>query len=324
MRFRSFRNSDPPALVKLWNQAVPGFGCVRPLRVHELDMHAFGTVNFDAAGLIVAEEDDRIMGFVHAGFGPDLPIELTRPFELGRDMGTIAMLVVDPGADSPALVSGLIDAAHSYLRAGGARVLYGGGTFPLNPFYWGLYGGSEGVGVLSSDRRFHSALLERHFEPVATTTLLEADLGVPEPRDLRTPLIRRQSVVEFIDDAMPSHWWQNLALGDFQLMSARLLLKNDKTCVAQAQVWDMSWFGREDGRTRIGLINVDVPVAHRRKGYGRFLITEIFRRARDNMVNTVAVATSDANQPALALYASLGFQPVDQSTLYRLPPYKES
>ena len=82
----------------------------------------------------------------------------------------------------------------------------------------------------------------------------------------------------------------------------------------------MSWFGREDGRTRIGLINVEVPPDHRRKGYARFLMSEIFRRTRESLISSVAVATSSANEPALALYASLGFQPVDQSTLYRLPP----
>ena len=82
----------------------------------------------------------------------------------------------------------------------------------------------------------------------------------------------------------------------------------------------MSWFGREDGLTRIGLINVEVAPEHRRKGYGRFLVSEIFRRARESLVGSVAVATSTANEPALALYASLGFQPVEQSTLYRLRP----
>ena len=41
--------------------------------------------------------------------------------------------------------------------------------------------------------------------------------------------------------------------------------------------------------------------------------------ARDNLVALAAVGASTANQPALALYASLGFQPVDQATLYRLP-----
>ena len=153
-----------------------------------------------------------------------------------------------PKLDDPELVSGLIDAAESYLRARGAKVLYAGGLFPLNPFYWGLYGGSEGSGVLSGHQRFHTVLLEQGYEPVSTTVLLEADLSVHEPRDPRTALIRRQTQIEFLDDALPTDWWQNLALGDFQLMSARLLLKADGTQVAQAQAWDMGWFGREDGR----------------------------------------------------------------------------
>ena len=149
--------------------------------------------------------------------------------------------------------------------------------------------------------------------------LLEADLSVPEPRDPRGVLIRRQTQVEFQDDALPAHWWQCLALGDFQLMNARLVSRSDGSLLGHAQAWDMSWFGRGDSHSRIGLISLDVPAAHRRKGYGRFLVSEIFRRARDNHVDLVAVQTAATNAPALALYASLGFQRVEEATCFRLP-----
>ena len=102
-------------------------------------------------------------------------------------------------------------------------------------------------------------------------------------------------------------------------MKARLLLKADGTEVAQALAWDMSWFGRRDCRTRIGLVDVYVAQEQRRKGYARFLIGDILRRARENMVSRVAVQTSSTNEPALALYASLGFEQVEQAILYRLP-----
>ena len=319
-RVRPFRNTDPPALASLWNRAIPPTCSVRPLRVHELDAYAFGSVNFESAGLMVAERDQRIVAFAHSGFGPDLPVNSAPPFELCREMGTISMLVVEPGLDDPALVSELLAFAEQYLRSRGAKVLYAGGLYPLNPFYWGLYGGSEGAGVLSGHEHFHRALLDRGYEPVSTTVLLEADMNVVEPRDPKAPVIRRQTQVEFLDDSLPADWWQNVALGEFQLLSARLLLKSDGTEVARAQAWDMSWFGRTDGYARVGLINVEVPPAHRRKGYARFLMSDIFRRARENLVSSVAVATSSANEPALALYASLGFQPVQHATLYRLPP----
>ena len=319
IRFRPFRNTDPPALVRLWNQAVPESAAVRPLRVHELDTHALGAVNFDAAGLIVAEQDGRIVGFVHAGFGPELPVETTAPFRLCREMGTLAMLLIEPGLEEPGLAAELIKAGENYLREHGAKVVYAGGQFPLNPFYWGVYGGSEGSGVLSEHDTFHRVLIECGYQPAATTVLLEADLTAAEPRDPRAVIIRRQTQVEFLDDALPVHWWQNVALGDFQLMKARLLLKPGGAEVAQALAWDMSWFGRRDGRTRIGLIDLRVAPEHRRKGYARFLVSDIFRRARDNMVTRVAVQTSSANEPALALYASLGFEQVEQAILYRLP-----
>jgi ribosomal protein S18 acetylase RimI-like enzyme len=318
-RFRPFRNTDPPALAELWNRAIPDKGVARPLRPHELDLHALGRVNFDAAGLIVAERDGRIVAFVHAGFGPDAPIDPARPLDLNHEMGTLAMLVVDPGLDDRELVLGLISEAERYLKERGAKVIYAGGIFPINPFYWGIYGGSEGSGVLSAHSAFQGVLAARGYKPALATVLLEADLSLPEPRDPRNVLIRRQAQVDFEDDALPEDWWQCLALGDFQLMSARLVARSDGSLLGHAQAWDMSWFGRGDSRSRIGLITLEVPAAHRRKGYARFLVSEILRRARQNHVDLVAVGTAATNTAALALYNSLGFQPIEEATCFRLP-----
>jgi ribosomal protein S18 acetylase RimI-like enzyme len=321
-RIRAFRNSDPPALARLWNLAVPNTLDARPLRVHELDTHAWGTVNFEHSGLLVAERDGRIIGFVHAGFGPALPVNSARPLENSHDMGTVAMLVTEQGLDDPVVASDLIRAAEDYLQARGAKVFYAGGLFPLNPFYWGISGGSEGAGVLSRHEPFRSALVELGYEPVSATILLEADLSIVDPRDPRAALIRRQTQLDFEEDASSQNWWQNLALGDFPLMRARLVSRSSGEPIACAETWDMAWFGRSDGRSRMGLLNVEVGVEHRRKGYARHLITEILRRARANLVALVEVQASATNQPALSLYASLGFQPIDEATLFRLPAYR--
>ncbi len=250
--------------------------------MHELSTHAWGSVTFDAAGLIVAERADRIVGFAHAGFGPGLPVDPGRPLCLDRELGTIAMLLVEPEADDPELVGGLLDAAEDYLRGCGAKVLYAGSLFPINPFYWGIYGGSEGSGILSGHLSFERGVMNRGYVPVSSTVLLEADLNTPELRDPRSGLIRRQTHLKFVEDAPPAHWWQGLALGEFPVAEASLLARTDGTELARASTWDMRWFDHEDGRARIGLINLEVAPEHRRKGYGRFLVSEIFRRRRES------------------------------------------
>ena len=319
IRYRPFRNFDPLALVGLWNQLVPGTGAARPLRVHELDDQAFGTVSFDRNGLIVAERDGRILGYVHAGFGPDYPVESTAPFSVDYSLGTIAMLILDPDGEDPDLASGLILRAERYLRTRGAKVLYAGGQFPLNPFYWGLYAGSEGSGILAGHSAFSLALAAMGYQPFSTTVFLQYDLARPESRDARAVLIRRQTHLEIEEDALPVHWWENQSLSEFHLTRFRLLARTGGIELARATTWDMSLFGRDADRPRAGLIGVEVSPSHRRKGYGRHLVSEILRWAREHDNDVVEVQTPATNEPALALYQTVGFMPVDLSTVYRLP-----
>ena len=173
-RFRPFRNSDPPALAELWNLAVPRTATAHPLRVHELDSQAWGTAIFEAAGLIVAEREGRIVGFVHAGFGPDVPVSSDPPLRLSHEVGTVAMLFVEPGPDDQKSPWACSPRPRITSGPAGPRCCMRGGLFPLNPFYWGVYGGSEGTGILSGHQAFHRAVVARGYVPASMTVLLEA------------------------------------------------------------------------------------------------------------------------------------------------------
>ena len=314
---RPFRNPDIPAITKLWNRAAPVPGSARPLSAHEFESHVVGRLGFDAAGLIVAVSEGNLVGFVHAGFGPDS--ENSPPMAFTHDMGTIAMLVTLPGQDEEAIATALLQAAKSYLRDRGAKVIYAGVHNPLNPFYWGIYGGSEWAGIVDSHVGFHRAVGREGFIPSSSMVMLEADLTQAEARDPKAVLIRRHTRVETTPDVLPATWWESLAIGEFRPTLFRLLLKNGDYEIARATIWDMSWFGRLDGRSRVGLIDVEVESTSRRKGYGRFLVGEILKHARSEATEVVAVQTRETNVAAIALYESAGFQVVGTSTFYRLP-----
>lgn len=317
IRFRSFRNGDPPALADLWNRGVPERGTVRPLSSHEFDEKVISRIHFDAEGLILAEDEGRLVGFVHAGFGPISPSGPSQEFH--RELGTIAMLVVEPDVDDPGLELELIAQAERYLRSRGSLVLYSGGQCELSSYYWGVYGGSECSGVLECHHAFDRASRNAGYEPVASTLLLEADLSAPEFRDLKSTLIRRQTRLEIVEDANPANWWEALAIGSTQITRFRVLSKVDEKELARASTWDMSAFGRLDGKARTGLIDVEVAPDERRKGYGRYLIGEILRHCRSQWGEVVSLQTRSTNLPAMSLYQSLGFDEVDRSTLYRRP-----
>jgi ribosomal protein S18 acetylase RimI-like enzyme len=316
--FRPFRNDDPPALVDLWNRGLPDHGVVRPLSVHEFDTLVVGKLGFEHAGLIVAERDRQVLGFVHAGFGPEGPLGPSN--RLDFSLGAVAMMVLEPGLDDVELEIGLFVAAERYLRQRGATVLYAGGQSPVNPFYWGIYGGSEFSGVLGAHASFRRAAERAGYQASATTVLLEADLSRSEPRDARAPVLRRQVRLDVLEDALPAGWWQALAIGLFRPTQLALVDRCDERVIARATTWDIaSGFGVGDGRPRIGLIDVEVDPDSRRKGFGRLLVSEVFRYAREQFAEVVAVQTAETNVAALGLYRSLGFEPVDTAVLYRLP-----
>lgn len=318
IHYRPFRNADPPALVKLWNAAVPESSSARPLGVHELDEHAFNPPIFDPEGLIIAERDGGPVGFVHAGFGPD-GSSPDHPLRLDHEMGVVAMLAVPSGEDDAETARGLVVEAERYLRRKGAKVLYGGGVIPMNPFYWGLYGGSEAAGVPSSHFLFNSALSGLGYEPVSTAVHLHFDLHRPDPRDPRSGVLRRQFETVIEEDPVGASWWEILALSNFHPVRVGLRSRADGVEVARAFAWDMTWFGRTDARPRLGVFGVEVDPAHRRKGYGRFLFGEIIRHAREAGVRTMEVQALADNEPAMILYQVLDFEPVEQSTVFRLP-----
>ena len=317
--FRTARNDDVPALAGLWNRGTPEAGVARPLKPRELGDAAFAHQYFDLKRLILAVEEGRPVGFAHSGFGPIDPAGPShRP---DPALGTVAMVVVDPQADADRIGPALVEHAAGSLRERGAEVLYAGGQYPVNPFYWGIYGGSEFSGILQGHEAFRRAVVRQGFREVSRSVLMELDLvGVSDPAfDPRSLLLRRRFRVRIEPDCLFDRWWDALALGATFATAFRLEAGHGQV-VARATTWDMAGFERLDGRLKVGLVDVDVDLQHRRQGLGRYLIREVIRHHVSRGIHALCVQTRAENEPARELYRGLGFREVDEAVLYRLEP----
>ncbi len=75
--------------------------------------------------------------------------------------------------------------------------------------------------------------------------------------------------------------------------------------------------GRHWGVQAVGIADLEVPAEQQRQGLARFLLGEAFRHLHSaGFVGLAEVHVPVENEPALAVFRSLGFEQVDQAVNY--------
>jgi len=310
---RGFDNSDSPRLVALWNQAWDQRGLVQPISGSVLETEVLAKPYFDPRGLILAEMAGETVGMVHAGFGP-----LEGRCELDYSLGVVALIMVQQRPYRIAIEDRLLAEAEAYLRGSGAQVVYGGQMRPLNPFYFGLYGGSELGGIVANDDVMHGVLRRAGWGPCSQSVGLRREIHhFRPPVDRRTLQHRRQFHVTMETNPLVTDWWQACMLANAEYLRFRVTPRAGGRAVAEAVYWGMDAMSRFRGVTTAGLLSLHVEPPLRGQGVGPFLVAESLRQLQENAVMAVETQTMADNQVALRLYHRLGFTEVTQGTVYR-------
>jgi GNAT superfamily N-acetyltransferase len=284
-----------------------------PVSPDLLEQLVFAKPYFDYDGLILAFADGSPVGFAHAGFGPNEQLSA-----VSFDLGVTLIVIVRPDCAEGEVAAGLLERCEQYLRARGAKVLYGGGIQPLNPFYLGLYGGSELPGVLDSDPATRNLFQSHDYQEIERTRIGQVDLSRFEAVIDRSQMqIRRQIVVEETIDFPTRNWWEACTLGGFDLTRFEMVPRGGGPAVARAIFRSMEPAGANSSGRRSGLIEFHVDPAYRRRGYAVFLLSEVFRQFTRQGITTVEVQTMESNTPAINLYQKLGFKPIGEGSVYR-------
>jgi ribosomal protein S18 acetylase RimI-like enzyme len=312
MRYRTFRNADPPAVVALWNESLTHRGAVE-LRSHTpLENAVFNKPYFDPLGFVVAEDDGRMVGFAHAGFGPTDDLSALDPSK-----GVIAAVAVRPDRRRAGLGSELLRRAEDYLRERGATTLRAGPSRPDKPFYLGVYGGSNAPGFLRSDSEVEPFLLARGYTPDRRVNVFDRRLDTPlNIVDARFGALRRKYEPQALPQARLGSWFRESVLGPLEPSEFRLDDKATGHTAARALFWEMTDYGWRWGAPPAGVLDVQVRNDLRRQGMGKFLLAQLLRHLQEQYFAVAEVQVPDEEETAARLFRSLGFVQVDVGVSY--------
>jgi GNAT superfamily N-acetyltransferase len=314
IEYRAFLNFDTPGIARLWNAQTWRRGLARPVSPRLLEELVYAKPYFERHGLTVACDAGEIVGFAHAGFGPN-----EDESDICTEMGVICMLLVAPRPDAADIAGHLIAACESYLQRRGSRLIYGGAINPLTPFYLGLYGGSELPGTLASDADIVGYYRESGYQEIDRCVILHRRIEgkLRKVVDHRQTLVRRRYRVEVNRPDPPATWWSACTAPPTECVRLGLLSRKGGPPCGGLTLWTVEPLGRTWGVTTAGLCEVEVPQAMQRTGLATFLNTEAIRYLQTSGMGLVEAQTMQHNTAARGLYEKLGFEQVDEGIVLR-------
>ena len=309
--YRPFRNTDPPALCEIWRNHPPVRALFQPLTPSVLEDVVLSKPFFDRAGLIVATDEHRPVGFVHAGFGAD-----QSGSTLDRSVGATCMLMVAHHQRRTQIAEGLLERSEAYLRERGAATIFGGGSARVAPFYAGLYGGCSVPGILENDRQMVDLYRSMGYKETARRVILQrAVVGFRPVMDRQQIQLRRTLVVEPTADPPARTWWEACTEGQTDRYAYVARPRSGGEVVALAVYWDMEPLASSWGVHARGLTRLDLPFDSdpEREALAFLVLGETLRLLLLDGVTLVEVHVPMSDEPMRQSFGRLGFQSIEQA-----------
>ena len=312
IKYRQFHNTDPPHVAKLWRECALSRGAAAGVRCDAFETLNYAQPYFEAEGLILATENDKVVGMVHAGFG-------TNDTQTGLmlESGVICMILVHPDYRRKGIGSELVSRAEDYMLERGATNIFAGPAAPLDPFYFGMYGGSQPSGFLLSDPDADVFFKAIGYQPFERHAIFQRDISqASDPTNMRLVTIRRKMQLAIAHQRDEMTWWWITRFGRLDSVRFQLVPKERGDAVAEVTVLGLDLYLEKWQERAIGLTDLKVDEDQRRQGYGQALLIEVCRRMRDEMVTRVEAHASETNAGAMAVLHSAGFKRVDTGVVY--------
>ncbi len=313
VEYRSFRNGDPPHLVRLWHACDLGRGAAKGFAPDTLELFNFSQPYFDPQGLLLARDGDDVVGMVHVGFGCD-----ESRSRLSHEAGIIAAVMVRPDRRRQGIGRELVGLAEDYLRRQGARTLQAGQSRDRDPFYFGLYGGARPSGFLATDSNADPFLKAMEYEPAERIGVYHRDIQeTADPVHFRLISIRRATTISISDQPPDPTWWWFTRLGRIDSLYFQMSPKRGGPPIAGVTVVGLDAYLASWNIRGVGLLDMYVQDGERGKGYGRALLVEVGRHMRQELITLAEVHSPETNEYATKAVIGAGFERIDTGIVYR-------
>lgn len=312
IEYRSFRNYDPPQILRLWEEAGLGHGAAQNLSNDmSFDMTNYSQTYFDRHGLIVAVDDGTPVGFIHAGFGctPD-------GNALDDSTGVVCAVIVQPDHRRQGIGRELVSRAETYLRNKGAKRIIAGPARGSDPFYFGLYGGARPAGFLNSDEAAAPFFTSIGYESAGRFEITSRQMSDRDPVHFRSTMIRRKWELVLVDRPDPCSWWWMCRYGRLDAVYCVLLPKAGGVPVAGVTIVGLDAYAGSWNEQAIGLVDLSVDEKHRRQGFGQALLLEVIKRLRKETVTRLTANFSEDDPASRKVFESVGFSKIDEGVVF--------
>jgi ribosomal protein S18 acetylase RimI-like enzyme len=312
IEYRTFANRDPARIAALWNGTPLGRGAASGIAVDALETLNFAQPYFDRKGVILAFDGSELVGFTHAGFGPNADESA-----LSYEAGVICAVIVHPNYRRQGVGRELVRRAEAYLRERGAKKIQAGSSAPLDPFFFGLYGGSRPSGFLESDPDAAPFLNAMGYQAVERYGVYQCDLTTQKaPMSFRFVNVRRKMELTVSPDPPKITWWWETRYGRLDTVQFSLHSKENPAEVAELTVVGLDLYLTAWQQRAVGLAELRTVTTELRKGYAQALLVETCRRLKDELVTLAEAHAIESNTPIIKLLESCGFNRVDTGVVY--------
>jgi GNAT superfamily N-acetyltransferase len=255
---------------------------------------------FDPAGLLLAVEDGRVVGWVHACVAAG-----SEPGHDPREMVPRLRMLIFP-ADRMKIGNALVTEATAWLQhtpaaRGGVRKLEALHAEAGYPFYRGLWLGGEPMGPATMPH-VQVALEVGGYKNTLESVFMTAEMSTPPP-DTRaaSPVEFIESVAEWAHEAMQESWT------GFQPMRIQALVNGE-------EAGSIGWVVVPHVAARLGapvmnIWSLGVRDRFRRQGIASALVARAMTLGHAAGARFGSLGTQLWNAPAHATYARFGFRP---------------